>query len=262
MSWKASRRHWTISSPCYAKQPPPFGAHRECRLPDHPAEGRIGFNIVASQGEEERSALISPDTPTCDDCLKELFDPSDRRYRYPFINCTHCGPRFTIIKDVPYDRERTTMGRFEMCADCAREYHDPAHRRFHAQPMLARAVARELRLLDSHGRECRAGDAIFAAARLLRQGAILAVKGLGGYHLACNALDHDAVRRLRARKHREDKPFALMARDLRAVRELCVVAPEDETLLSSLARPIVLLRKHENISIGRRGRSRPTAISV
>ena len=230
--------------------PPPLARIESIDCSIVPPTGESEFKIIRSHGDEQRKVLISPDTPTCEGCLEELFDASDRRYRYPFINCTHCGPRFTIIKDVPYDRERTTMGRFTMCADCAREYHDPAHRRFHAQANACPRCGPRLRLLDSQGRESAEPDAVFGAARLLRQGAILAVKGLGGYHLACNALDHDAVRRLRARKHREDKPFALMARDLRAVRELCVVAPEDEMLLSSLARPIVLLRKHENISIG------------
>src|SRR5580765_5721267 len=166
---------------------------------------------------------MSPDIRTCDDCFDELFDVADRRYRYPFINCTNCGPRFTIVKDVPYDRARTTMDRFEMCADCAREFHDPADRRFHAQPNACPRCGPRVRLLDSQGRESSETDPIFAAAGLLRQGAILAVKGLGGYHLACNALKHAAVRRLRARKHREEKPFALMARDLGAVKQLCLV---------------------------------------
>jgi hydrogenase maturation protein HypF len=231
------------------EQPPPLARieNVDCRI--IPPRGESAFNIVGSQGDEERSALISPDTPTCDDCLRELFDPSDRRYRYPFINCTNCGPRFTIIKDVPYDRERTIMAGFKMCDDCESEFHNPADRRFHAQPNACSQCGPRVRLLDSRGHEILEGDPISRAARLLRRGVVLAVKGLGGYHLACNAFDHDAVRRLRARKHREDKPFAVMAPDLRAVRQLCFVAEEDETLLCSRARPIVLLRKRENIQI-------------
>lgn len=231
------------------EQPPPLARIENVYCRTIPLKGELAFSIVSSQGEEERSALISPDTPTCDDCLEELFDPLDRRYRYPFINCTNCGPRFTIIKDVPYDRERTTMGHFEMCGNCAREFHDPADRRFHAQPNACPQCGPRVRLLDGRGYESLDGDPISHAARLLRQGAVVSVKGLGGYHLTCNALDHDVVRRLRARKHREDKPFALMARDLRGVKQLCSVSNEDEILLRSYARPIVLLRKRNSIQI-------------
>jgi hydrogenase maturation protein HypF len=231
------------------QQPPPM-AHIEsvnCRI--IPPKGEVAFKIVTSQGEEKRRALIAPDTPTCDDCLKELFDPADRRYRYPFINCTNCGPRFTLIKDVPYDRERTTMAVFEMCSDCAREFHDPANRRFHAQPNACPQCGPSVRLLDDTGHEVVGNETILRAAFLLWRGAILAIKGLGGYHLACNAFDHDAVRRLRARKHREDKPFAVMAASLKAIKQLCLVSKEDEMLLCSDARPIVLLRKRANIQI-------------
>jgi hydrogenase maturation protein HypF len=231
------------------EQPPPLARIESVNCRIIPAKGEAAFQIVASQGEEEKSALISPDTPTCDACLKELFNPADRRYRYPFINCTNCGPRFTIVKDVPYDRERTTMANFQMCADCAREFHDPADRRFHAQPNACPRCGPRVRLLDSRGREIPVGDPVSHAARLLRQGEILAVKGLGGYHLACNALDHDAVRRLRAKKHREEKPFALMVRDLRAVEQFCWLSNEEEKLLCSTARPIVLLHKRDKIQI-------------
>ena len=231
------------------EQPPPLARIENVDCRTIPPTGESAFNIVGSQGEEERSALISPDTPTCEDCLKELFDPADRRYRYPFINCTNCGPRFTIIKAVPYDRERTTMAAFAMCGDCAREFHDPADRRFHAQPNACPQCGPRVRLLDAHGYEIPDGEPISHAARLLRRGAILAVKGLGGYHLACNALDLNAVERLRTRKHREEKPFALMVRDLRAVKQLCLVSDEDEILLRSYARPIVLLRRRENSRI-------------
>jgi hydrogenase maturation protein HypF len=231
------------------EQPPPLARieNVDCRI--IPPKGESAFNIVGSQGEAERSALISPDTPTCDECLQELFDPLDRRYRYPFINCTDCGPRFTIIKDVPYDRERTTMAVFEMCGDCAREFHDPADRRFHAQPNGCPQCGPRVRLVDCCGDEILDGDAVSHAARLLRQGAVLAVKGLGGYHLACNAFDQDVVRRLRARKHREDKPFAVMTANLQAIKQLCLVSNEDEILLRSYARPIVLLRKRDGIQI-------------
>jgi hydrogenase maturation protein HypF len=219
----------------------------DCRVISPGGDG--SFRIIESRTEQARSVLVAPDTSTCDDCLKELFDPTDRRHRYPFINCTNCGPRFTIIKDVPYDRARTTMRQFEMCGDCAREFHDRADRRFHAQPNACPQCGPRVRLHNCHGHEILDDDAVSHAARLLRQGAVLAVKGLGGYHLACNALDHAAVRRLRASKHREEKPFALMARDLRAVKQLCLVSAEDEILLRSNARPIVLLRKRDEIQI-------------
>jgi hydrogenase maturation protein HypF len=231
------------------QQPPPLARieNVDCRI--IPAKGEEAFSIVGSRGEEERSVLIAPDTATCDDCLKELFDPPDRRYRYPFINCTNCGPRFTIIKDVPYDRERTTMGHFQMCDECAREFHDPFDRRFHAQPNACPQCGPRVRLLNNTGHEVPGDDAILDAAFLLCRGAILAVKGLGGYHLACNAFDHDAVRKLRASKHREDKPFAVMAASLKAIEQLCLVSEDDEILLRSDARPIVLLWKRDNTKI-------------
>lgn len=231
------------------EQPPPLARIENVDCRNVPPRGESSFSIVGSENEQERNALISPDTPSCDDCLAELFDPADRRYRYPFINCTNCGPRFTIIKDVPYDRERTTMERFKMCADCSREYRDPNNRRFHAQPNGCPQCGPQVRLLDSRGGRISDGDAVSQAARLLRQGAIVAVKGLGGYHLACNALDDAVVRRLRARKHREDKPFAVMATNLKMVQQLCDVTNEEERLLRSYGRPIVLLRKRENIRI-------------
>jgi len=230
------------------EEPPPLARIENVDYWVVPLKGESAFNIVGSREEEQRSVLIAPDTPICDDCLAELFDPADRRYRYPFINCTNCGPRFTIIRDVPYDRERTTMAAFEMCGDCAREFHDPADRRFHAQPNACPRCGPRVRLLDRHGHEILDGDPISHAARLLLQGAILAVKGLGGYHLACNAFDQDAVSRLRAKKHREDKPFAVMA-NLRVIKQLCLVSNEDEILLQSVARPIVLLHRRDRIQI-------------
>jgi hydrogenase maturation protein HypF len=177
-----------------------------------------------------KSALIPADVATCDDCLRELFDPTDRRYRYPFVNCTQCGPRFTIVRDVPYDRALTTMAAFEMCAACRSEYEDPRDRRFHAEPICCPACGPQLSMPIDH------------AVALLRAGSILAVKGLGGYHLACDATNEEAVARLRSRKHREDKPFAVMVRNAE-------VEPEERALLESRERPIVLVRKHDDVPV-------------
>jgi hydrogenase maturation protein HypF len=202
--------------------------------------GAAGFAIVASDHTGRRRALVSADSATCDDCLAELADPADRRFGYPFINCTNCGPRFTIVTGVPYDRPLTTMAPFTMCAECAAEYHDPADRRFHAQPVCCPACGPRLRLLDSQQNEM-AGNPLAQAARLLARGHVVAVKGLGGYHLAVDAGSEAAASALRARKHREDKPFALMAADLAAARELCEVDATGESLLASARRPVVLL---------------------
>jgi hydrogenase maturation protein HypF len=205
--------------------------------------GQAGFAIRESPRGGEPRAPVTADSATCDECLAELRDPRDRRYRYPFINCTDCGPRFTIVRGVPYDRPLTTMAAFAMCAACRAEYEDPADRRFHAQPNACPECGPRARLVDSAGRPAEATgarDAVEAAARALQAGAIVAVKGIGGFHLACRADDEAAVAGLRARKHREDKPFALMAADLRAVERLVEPSPEDVRLLVSRRRPIVL----------------------
>ncbi len=209
--------------------------------------GDEGFRIEASRIGAART-FVSPDVATCDDCLAEVFDPADRRHRYPFTNCTNCGPRFTITRSVPYDRATTTMSRFRMCPDCQGEYDDPSDRRFHAQPNACPACGPRVRLLDRFGHELRAGpgDPISRTARVLRGRAVVAVKGLGGYHLACDPFDAAAVKSLRGLKVRQDKPFALMARDLAQVRELCHVTPEEEDLLASPARPIVLLERRKD----------------
>jgi hydrogenase maturation protein HypF len=205
------------------------------------------FTIAHSQRGAERQALISPDTATCDDCLRELFDPADRRYHYPFINCTNCGPRFTIVQDVPYDRDKTTMRVFTMCPACQAEYDDPLNRRFHAQPNACPVCGPQVHLLNwAEGKTNQAlalpgADPIATAAQQLAAGAILAIKGLGGYHLACDALNDETVRRLRQRKHREAKPFALMVPDLETVRRLCQVNDAEAALLQSRRRPIMLL---------------------
>ncbi len=217
-----------------------------------PAEVQGGFRIVTSASAGGRT-WVSPDAATCPDCLRELFDPADRRYRYPFINCTHCGPRFSIIRRLPYDRPHTTMARFPMCAACEVEYHDPADRRFHAQPNACPACGPHVRL-EAPARLRRVvadvqPDDIARAAALLRRGAILAVKGLGGFHLACDATQAEAVARLRARKTRPHKPFAVMMRDLAMVRRYCEVNEQAAALLTSPQAPIVLLPRREGTDL-------------
>jgi hydrogenase maturation protein HypF len=206
-----------------------------------------GFRIVASHASGPPTAAVSPDVATCAACLTELWDPADRRYRYPFVNCTNCGPRFTIVRGIPYDRARTTMAGFVMCAACRREYEDPRDRRYHAQPIACPACGPKASLVGPG--ICREGDAVAAAGALLRGGAIVAVKGLGGYHLACRADDEDAVATLRARKHREDKPFALLARDHPAAGRLVELGQRELDLLSGPARPIVLARRRAEAAV-------------
>jgi hydrogenase maturation protein HypF len=222
------------------------------------------FRIEESLEGMRRRALISPDVATCEDCLEEFFDPTDRRYRYPFTNCTNCGPRFTITRSVPYDRAMTTMARFEMCPECQGEYDDPSDRRFHAQPNACPVCGPRVRLLDRSGYELHdeAADPILRTAQLLRGRAIVAVKGLGGYHLACDPFDAEAVRALRSRKVRQDKPFGIMARDLAQVRDLCRVGPEEEALLSSPARPIVLLERREDDGVAEEVTPRQKTLGV
>jgi hydrogenase maturation protein HypF len=221
---------------------PPAARVREVQEERIPADTVPGFTILPSEDEGARRVSIPPDLATCPECLREVADPSDRRHLYPFTNCTHCGPRYTIARDVPYDRPATTMAGFAMCPDCRREYEDPADRRFHAQPVACPACGPRVRLLGPSG-EPRGdgGDAISAAARALAEGRIVAVKGLGGYHLACDATSPAAVLRLRERKRRDEKPFAVMVRDLGTARTLADVGSAEERLLTSVERPIVLM---------------------
>src|ERR1700741_3702598 len=201
--------------------------------------GTGDFSIAASDGAGERRTLVSADSATCDDCLRELADPDDRRFGYPFVNCTNCGPRFTIVRDVPYDRALTTMAGFAMCAACAAEYHDPANRRFHAQPTCCPDCGPRLRLVKDGPHQ--AGDPIAETAALLHAGRIVAVKGLGGYHLAVLAEHEDAAAELRRRKDREDKAFALLLSDVDVARGLCVVGDVAAGLVTGRRRPVVLL---------------------
>lgn len=204
-----------------------------------------GFVIRKSRAESCRVALIPPDVCICRDCLREMNDPRDRRYRYPFINCTHCGPRYTIIEDIPYDRDKTSMASFAMCEACRREYEDPADRRFHAQPNACWKCGPRVLLCEATGKPLEGVEPISRAAELLRSGRILAIKGLGGFHLAVDATDDEAVRRLRERKHRDEKPLALISLSTERISQYARVNPVEVQLLESPERPIVLLRKKE-----------------
>ncbi|MFI7636420.1 carbamoyltransferase HypF [Nonomuraea sp. NPDC049400] len=202
--------------------------------------GHSGFTIAAGHPSGPLRALVSADTATCDECLRELADPADRRHGHPFIGCAGCGPRFTIVRGMPYDRRLTTMAGFGMCQDCAAEYHDPGNRRFHAEPISCPACGPRLRLHDARGAEL-CGDPIAGAVTLLRAGRVVAVKGPGGFHLAVPAADEPATAALRSRKHREEKPFPIMVADLAQARRLCEIDDLAAELLTSRARPVVLL---------------------
>ena len=228
----------------------------EHRIPVQPREG---FAIVESQHSGGRRVSIPPDLANCPDCLREVFDPADRRYLYPFTNCTNCGPRYTISRGSPYDRPATSMGDFAMCADCRREYDEPRDRRFHAQPNACPACGPKLRLLGRHAEPAapeapfvplaEGPDAIEQAASALRAGRIVAVKGLGGYHLACDARSSAAVARLRQRKQRDEKPFAVMVQSLAEARHLARVGTAEEALLTAVERPIVLVSRWQESAL-------------
>jgi len=206
------------------------------------------FKIIKSDCYQEGFVLVSPDVSICTDCYHELMDPDNKRYRYPFINCTNCGPRFTIIKELPYDRNKTTMEQFTMCEECSREYHDINNRRYHAQPNCCHECGPKLELSDSNG-NVQDKDPLKTAVEKIREGHILAIKGLGGFHLSCSGLDVNAVKKLRERKHRDKKPFALMCKDIETIKKYVTVSEEEQKILESVRRPIVLLKKLESCSI-------------
>ncbi len=207
------------------------------------------FRIVPSREGEEVRTLISPDIAVCPDCLREMFDANDRRYRYSFINCTNCGPRFTIVRDIPYDRASTSMAAFSMCAACLAEYENPLDRRFHAQPNACWQCGPQVELWDKSGKKVECRDPIAEAAGELQAGLVVAVKGLGGFHLAADAMNHAAVTLLRQRKRRVDKPFAVMVPDLQAAQEICELNETARTVLQSMQRSIVLLPKKQPSAI-------------
>jgi hydrogenase maturation protein HypF len=213
----------------------------ECNL--LPAVGYSSFVVESSQDTEEGLALVSPDIATCQECLAEVFDPRNRRFRYPFTNCTNCGPRFTIIKDIPYDRPKTTMTVFQMCPECEEEYHNPGDRRFHAQPNACPSCGPRVWLAIDGSTIAERETAIGKARHLLATGSIVAVKGMGGFHLACDGTSDAAVALLRERKQRVGKPFAIMSRDCQQVEEYCYLGQGERQLLESPQRPIVLLRR-------------------
>ncbi len=207
--------------------------------------GEAGFRIVASEVLGRVSTGIPADAATCADCLRELLDPNDRRYRYPFLNCTNCGPRYTITRRIPYDRPQTSMAQFKMCAACQAEYDDPANRRFHAQPNACWACGPRVWLLSADGTAIEADDPVRSCVDRLAAGAIVAIKGIGGFHLGVDATNEAAVMRLRERKHRYGKPLAVMVRDVEAARAVCMLTAGDEALMQTPARPIVLAAKRD-----------------
>ena len=228
---------------------PPLAHIEDISATSQTAVGYQRFEIQESISEEGKYQLVSPDIATCADCLQEVLSPGDRRYRYPFTNCTNCGPRFTIIEDIPYDRPKTTMRSFEMCPRCQKEYDDPLNRRFHAQPNACPGCGPGLQLVDGAGNETSEGDPLTAASRLLKGGRIVAIKGLGGFLLACDATSEEAVRRLRERKRRPFKPLAVMLATMEEIKKHCLVSSAEAELLTSPQCPIVLLRWQAGSSI-------------
>jgi hydrogenase maturation protein HypF len=232
-----------------ASRPPPLARIDAIRCSPETPSGERGFRIEASDADQVGPIFIAPDIATCNDCLRELFDPADRRYRYPFLNCTNCGPRLTIIRGAPYDRVRTTMSAFAMCDACHSEYEDPRDRRYHAQPIACPECGPHLEVLDGHGHAIPGAVPLLHIVNALASDQIVALKSLGGYHLACRASSEAAVAELRRRKHRDEKPLAVMVRDLNAALVHCEADASEQALLTSRRRPIVLLRRRHDTEI-------------
>ncbi|MBN2186388.1 MAG: carbamoyltransferase HypF [Dehalococcoidia bacterium] len=230
---------------------PPLARIEDITISYHPAISYESFEIRQSIAEEGKYQPISPDIATCQACLDELLNPNNRRYRYPFTNCTNCGPRFTIIEDMPYDRPKTTMRDFQMCPQCQAEYDNPLDRRFHAQPNACPECGPHVELLDAQGNTLACSDPISSASQLLREGKIVAIKGLGGFLLACDATSQSAVRTLRKRKRRPFKPFAIMLTSMNEVKRHCYVSPEEEQVLLSPQSPIVLMKWKDDSPVSR-----------
>ena len=236
-------------SAALTREAPPLARIEAISATAIPLEQSSAFEIRESDEADAQEVFISPDVATCADCLRELLDPHDRRYRYPFINCTNCGPRLTIVTGAPYDRAQTTMASFAMCTACRREYEDPRDRRFHAQPIACPACGPHLQLLDEKGALLSGHDPLRDFAAAILNGQIGALKGVGGFHLVCDAQNEHAVQRLRLRKRREEKPFAVMFRDVASAAQHCHINQAEETLLKSRAAPIVLLEKIEGAGV-------------
>jgi hydrogenase maturation protein HypF len=230
---------------------PPLAYIENVTIEYHPPRGYERFEIRQSQAQAGKYQLISPDVATCQACLGELLNPEDRRYRYPFTNCTNCGPRFTIIEDMPYDRPQTTMRYFQMCPQCQAEYDNPLDRRFHAQPNACSKCGPQVQLVDSQGNLVTESNPIAAASQLLKEGKIVAIKGLGGFLLACDATNDTVVKTLRQRKKRSSKPFAIMVATVDEAKKHCYISPEEEKLLTSPQSPIVLMKWWEDSSVSR-----------
>ncbi|MGW8251480.1 MAG: Sua5/YciO/YrdC/YwlC family protein, partial [Anaerolineales bacterium] len=250
---------------------PPLARIDELDIQPIASNGYATFEIIHSESIPDAFQPISPDVSICPDCLRELFDPADRRYRYPFINCTNCGPRFTIIRDIPYDRPKTTMAGFPLCPDCAQEYSDPLDRRFHAQPVACPVCGPQIWLehpssesadMDQPSPKERGDAALHAVQDLLMQGKVAAIKGLGGFHLACDALNPRAVAELRTRKLRVDKPFALMMPNIETVRQHCYLSQDEQQLLESRQRPIVILKRRPDSAISQQAAPQQDTLGV